>query len=203
MSWQRKLRVLPLAQLCLTLLVAGTLGCAELRIEDLTRILNTTGGLDEATVSDGLRQALTVGTERASGQLSAPGGFGDSPTLRLVLPDQLDPMVTTARTLGFGSTIDSLETGMNRAAEAAAGEAVPVFANAIAAMSIQDAFRILRGPDDAATEYFRAQTSEPLRARFAPVVRSSMERVGLYAQYKSLVDRYAARSRCRRASRTT
>ena len=68
-------------------------------------------------MSAGLRQALEVGTERAATQLSAPGGFGQNPTLRLLLPSQLDPMVDVARTIGFGGMVDDLEAGMNRAAE--------------------------------------------------------------------------------------
>jgi hypothetical protein len=172
--------------------VAGfAAGCAGMQLSDITGILTGSGALDEATVRDGLRQALTVGTERATSELSARGGFGSNPTLRLVLPDALDPMVDTARSIGLGSWVDSLEDGMNRAAEQAAAEAVPVFADAIRGMTIADAFEILRGPDDAATRYFRERTAATLEARFSPVVARAMTDVGLYAQYQKLVERYA------------
>lgn len=169
-----------------------SMGCAGITMEQVTRALGGTLALDEATVSDGLRQALTIGTQRAAGTLARPGGFADVPSLRLSLPAELGPLVTTLRGLGLGAKVDEIETRMNRAAEAAAGEALPVFANAIAAMTIQDAFAILRGPPDAATRYFRDKTSGPLRARFEPVVATAIEKVGLYRSYKDLKSRYDA-----------
>lgn len=174
-----------------TLLVTAP-GCANLQLGDFAQIFSSSGALDEATVRDGLRQALTIGTERASGELAEPGGFGADPVLRLVLPSQLDSMVGTARTIGLGAWVDDLEDGMNLAAEAAAAEAVPVFADAISQMTIQDAFEILAGADDAATNYFREKTTGPLQARFAPVVTTAMKEVGVYAQYQKLLGRYTS-----------
>lgn len=178
------------AALALTVAFAGASGCAGVQVPDLTRIFGGSGPLDEATVADGLRQALTIGTERATEQLSAPGGFSANPALRLVLPEQIEPIVVAARTIGLGDRVDTLEAGMNRAAEAAAAEALPVFVGAIRQMTIADAFEILHGPDDAATAYFREKTSGPLEARFEPVVGRAMNEVGLYAQYQTLRDRY-------------
>jgi hypothetical protein len=173
-------------------LILTVSGCANLQLGDLARIFSASGALDEATVSDGLRQALSVGTDRASSELSAPGGFGANQALRLVLPSELDSMVSTVRTVGLGAWVDDIEDGMNRAAEAAAEEAKPVFVDAIKAMTIQDAFEILRGPDDAATAYFRQKTSATLQARFAPVVTTAMKKVGVYAKYQDLLGRYTS-----------
>lgn len=179
-----------LITVALVLSMTATSGCAGIQLSDITRVLTGSGALDEATVADGLRQALAIGTERATAELSAQGGFDSNPALRLVLPEQLDPLVDTARNIGLGGWVDSLEDTMNRAAEAAAGEALPVFADAIREMTIADAFEILRGTDDAATRYFREKTAATLEARFTPVVTMAMEEVGLYAQYQKLVGRY-------------
>ena len=173
-------------------LALSTSGCANFQLSDLTSILSASKGLDEATVSDGLRQALSVGTGRASSELSAPGGFGANEALRLVLPNELDPMVSAVRLVGLGGWVDDIEDGMNRAAEAAAEEAKPVFVDAITAMTIQDAFEILRGSDDAATRYFREKTSATLQARFAPVVTTAMKEVGVYAKYQDLLSKYTS-----------
>jgi hypothetical protein len=169
----------------------GLLGCAQLEGFDIGSIWPASGPLSERTVADGLRQALEIGTERASARLSAAGGFGRDPRLRLGLPDVLDRPASTLRAMGLGAPIDAFEDTMNRAAERAAGEAVPVFARAIAALTLEDAFAILNGPDDAATEYFRRHTSDALRARFTPV-DDSMRAVGLYERYREWMDRYAA-----------
>jgi len=167
-------------------------GCAGLEGMDLEGLLLGTGPLDEGTVASGLKQALQVGTERTTSTLSAPGGFSSDPGLRLRLPGELGALAQGLRTIGMGAQVDALEASMNEAAEQAAAQAVPVFASAIASMSIADAFTILDGPEDAATRYFQDRTSDALRARFEPVVSASIAQVGLYGLYAKLVARYEA-----------
>lgn len=172
-----------------TLLLCAALGCAELAALQIP-LPTLTGPLDEATVAAGLRQALEVGSRRASQTLSREGGFSQSPALHIPLPGALDDLASTLRSLGFGSQVDRLELQMNRAAEAAVAEAAPVFASAARSMTLSDAFAILQGPPDAATRYFQQQTSGALRSRFAPIVRDGMEEVGLYRAYRDLAAQY-------------
>ena len=177
----------------LVFLVASTsTGCLNLQLSDLDGILNGQAPLTESTVADGLKEALRVGTDRTSSSLSARGGFSDNSFLRIVLPSKFETAASRLRSLGLGSQVDEFETQMNRAAEQAALEAVDVFAAAIQAMTVQDAFAILNGPEDAATVYFRDRTSSELNSRFQPVVQSAMEKVGVYNAYNSLVRRYNA-----------
>jgi hypothetical protein len=83
----------------------------------------------------------------------------------------------------MGSQVDSLEIGMNRAAEQAAPAAKQIFINAVTRMSFADARQILSGSDAAATEYFRRQSSDQLTEAFAPIVHQAMENVGVVRQY--------------------
>ena len=171
-----------------TLVFCG--GCAELQGIDLGRILAANGPPDRATVANGLKEALEVGTRRATASLSKPGGFSADPRFRLRIPGQLGTLADAMRRIGFGSELDALEDSMNLAAEEAAARAVPVFADAIRKMTIADALVILSGPEDAATAYFKQQTSAALRARFEPVVEGAMREVGVYAVYRDLKMRY-------------
>ena len=173
------------------LLVLGTsTGCAELQRLDLQGILEATTPLDQSTVARGLKEALAVGTRRTTQTLSAAGAFRDNPRLRLKLPGELGSLARMLRNVGFSAQVDALEDSMNRAAEEAAANAVPVFASAISSMSITDAFAILNGAEDSATTYFRERTSAKLSARFSPIAKSAMEEVGFYSIYKELMVRY-------------
>jgi hypothetical protein len=78
----------------------------------------------------------------------------------------------------------------NHAAEKAAGEATPVFVDAIQKMSFQDASSIATGGDTAATDYFEKTTTDSLRTRFRPIVDQAMQSVGLAKQCEQLVGRY-------------
>jgi hypothetical protein len=77
--------------------------------------------------------------------------------------------------------------GMNRAAEKAAPSARQIFVGAIGEMSIDDARKILAGPDTAATSYFKGKTTGKLTTAFQPVVQKAMDEVGLARQYKDLL----------------
>jgi hypothetical protein len=148
------------------------------------------GGLDEATVADGLKEALRIGTERSTASTSQRDGFYKNALIRIALPEQYHNIGNTLRNFGMGSYVDDFERSMNRAAERASGEAVDVFWSAITQMTIQDAFGILNGGETAATDYFRVRTTGDLTSRFQPVVRASMEEVGVYNVYNDLVAKY-------------
>jgi len=155
-------------------------------------LLAAAGGLSDSTTASGLREALKLATERAVASTSKEGGFLDNPRIRIPLPGKLDSMAGALRAIGFGSQVDELEVGMNRAAERAAAEATPVFVDAIEGMSFQDAAGILRGSNTAATDYFKRKTTEPLRQRFRPIVDQAMQNVGVAKQYESLVGQYGS-----------
>ena len=61
--------------------------------------------------------------------------------------------------LGLDAQVEKFELTMNRAAEEASKEAGPIFVNAITGMTIGYGFAILKGEDNAATEYLKSKTS--------------------------------------------
>jgi hypothetical protein len=168
--------------------------CASLKDTNLDDLLNTDeeGQLDEATVVAGLKEALRVGTERTVISTSQVDGYLANELIRIVIPEQIEPMTSTLRRAGLGSFVDELEVGMNRAAELAAGEARQVFWDAITSMTIADAFGILNGGDTAATDYFRGKTWQSLERRYQPIVQQQMNEVGLSRLYGEVVDLYDA-----------
>jgi len=57
-------------------------------------------------------------------------------------------------------------------------------------MSFTDAMGILKGPDNAATEYFRRTTSEQLTNAFQPVVHEAIQKVTLTSYWEPLASTY-------------
>ncbi len=170
-------------------LVLALAGCAGMENFDLDSVLGGTAPLDEATVARGLKEALTVGTGRAVDRVGGLDGYLGNELLRIALPAEVQDVAGTLRTVGLGSKVDELEVAMNRAAELAAGEAVAVFGDAIRGMTLADAWGILRGPDTAATDYFRERTGAALTGRYRPIVEAKLRSVGGYSDYESLVSR--------------
>ena len=180
------------ALLLFLVLISVDFGCAAFQ-ESMGDILDTDSGdgeLDESLVIDGIREALRVGTQNTVLSTSQLDGYLGNELIRIVLPEQLESMALTLRTAGLGSYVDELEVGMNRAAELAAVEARDMFWNAIREMTVADAFGILNGDDNAATEYFRRQTLAELTGRFHPIIEKKTEEIGLSRLYTQVADTY-------------
>lgn len=173
-------------------MILVSFGCATLQ-ESMGDIMDSgseNGELDESVVIAGIREALKVGTQNTVISTSQVDGYLGNELIRIAMPEQLKSMVSTLRTVGLGAYVDDLEVGMNRAAELAAAEARDIFWNAIKNMTVADAFGILNGDDTAATEYFRKQTGDVLRARFHPIIEQKMDEIGLSRMYSQAADAY-------------
>lgn len=138
-------------------------------------------------VAAGLKEALTVGTRNAVASTGRVDGFLKNAAIKILLPEKLRGAGKGLRAVGMGQQVDSLEVGMNRAAEQAAPAARQIFINAVKQMTISDARQILSGGDTAATDYFKSKSTDQLTAAFAPIVHKSMENVGVVQQYNKLM----------------
>ena len=150
------------------------------------------GSIGEVKIGQALKEALQVGTANAVSLTGKTDGYFRNQAIKILLPERLKTLETGLRAVGYGSQVDELVLGMNRAAEQAAPQAKQIFWDAIGAMTIDDARKILDGGDTAATDYFKATTSDPLTAAFGPIVEKSMSQVGVTRQYKELLARAQA-----------
>jgi uncharacterized protein DUF4197 len=183
-------------RLVLALAVVAIAGCAELNetLKQIPQTAGTAGGqpIGELRIGAALKQALQVGTENAVRLTGRTDGYFRNEAIKILLPEQLRSLASGLRTVGLGAQVDQLELGMNRAAERAASRAKQIFWDAIGAMTIDDARRILGGGDTAATEYFKAKTTAALASEFRPIVEASMREVGVTRQYAELYRRAQA-----------
>ena len=144
-------------------------------------------GLTNEKIVAGLKEALTVSTRNAVASTGRPNGFLENEAIKILLPEKLKRVGNGMRLIGMGSQVDSLEVGMNRAAEQAAPAAKQIFIDAVKQMSFADARQILSGGDTAASDYFKRQSSEQLSEALAPIVHQAMENVGVVRQYDQLM----------------
>ncbi len=136
-----------------------------------------------------LKAALEKGSQAAVARLGREDGFFGDARVKIPLPESLARAEKLMRRVGQGERADELVLAMNRAAETAVGEAKPVFVAAVKKMTLQDAKAILTGGDSAGTEYFQRQTSEPLRAKFLPIVKKATGKVGLAQKYNAYAEK--------------
>ncbi len=146
--------------------------------------------LSDTEIGDGLREALRVGTQRVVAALGRTDGFNGDPQIHIPLPDNMQRAQKFLRRFGLSAMADDLELRLNRAAEAAIPEASSLFADTIAAMTIDDVRAIYNGPKDAATQYFRKKMQAPLAERMKPIVEKALGEAGAIKSYDALIGEY-------------
>ncbi|MBN1337836.1 MAG: DUF4197 domain-containing protein [Bacteroidales bacterium] len=137
--------------------------------------------LTEQEVIAGLRQALTVGTDTAVSIVSKVDGYYKDEIIKIFLPPEADIIVDNMNNpllvaVGITDLVENAILAMNRAAEDAATEALPVFVDAITSMTVADAFGILNGDDTSATHYLRENTYWQLKEAFQPKIGNSLNK---------------------------
>ena len=145
--------------------------------------------LDESQAASGVRVALERGADSAVALLGKPGGFLDNPQVRIPLPGALERAASMLRAIGQGRKVDDLVNSMNRAAEQAVPEGKPLLVNAVKAMSVEDAVKIVRGGDTSVTDFFAAKTRAPLGEKFLPIVTTETQKVSLAAKYNAVASK--------------
>ncbi|MFT5724944.1 MAG: hypothetical protein ACI9JN_002067 [Bacteroidia bacterium] len=162
---------------------------------ELEEVLEDTG-LSELEVVEGLKSALTVGTDTSVTVLSAVNGYLGDDLVKIILPDEASAIVTNiAKVPGGNLLIEKTIEAINRSAEDAAPEAKDIFVSAITNINIEDGFAILNGGNDAATEYLKSNTMSQLTAAFEPKISTSLNKtlvgnVSAESAYSDLIKAY-------------
>ena len=158
-----------------------------------TNVNNPVGNpLSNDEVIAGLKEALSVGIKNSVSLTSVTDGFLGNVEIRLPFPPDAIKVKEKALNLGLSGQVEKFETTLNRAAEEATKEAIPIFVDAIKNMSVQDGFAILKGGNGAATTFLKNRTSAILDSTFAPIVKNATSKVKLTEYWNPLITKYNA-----------
>ena len=178
----------------LILSLGFTLSCTEAQLASATKQIGAVLG-DELTtenVAEGLKEALVKGTNKGADQASKRDGYYKNSLIKILFPPEITKVENKLRALGMNQLVDDFVLSLNRGAEDAAIEAKPIFVNAIKEMTISDAWNILKGEKNAATNYLKKTTSTQLYQKFNPVIKTSLEKVNATKYYDDIVTTYNA-----------
>lgn len=184
-----------------TLFLASIFTCLMISCDSLqpitTSFPGTTAGEPTASttptggeINSALKQALEIGIKQGVQQVSAKNGFFNNALIKVLFPPQAQKVERTLRQIGMGSICDKVILSLNRAAEDASKEALPIFTNALKKMSFSDATHILLGTDTAATHYFRTATTDQLTQKFQPIISKSLNQVDATRYWGTVMSQY-------------
>lgn len=147
------------------------------------------GPLSSTDATGGIKETLARGVDRSVRQLGRPDGFFRDSAVKILVPDRIEKIADLARQAGQGARVDAFEESMNRAAEKAVPSAATILADAVRAMTVQDAVGLVRGGQTSATDFFRRSSEEKLFTAFRPIVAQQTASVGVTQKYKAFSDR--------------
>lgn len=146
--------------------------------------------MSNSTVSSGLKEALKVGVDYAVKNLGANNGYLNNSLVKIPLPENLQKAEGMIRGAGGDKIADDLINSMNSAATKAAPKTAEIFVDAIDKMTLEDAQKILNGNENAATDYFRANTTESLKKMITPIIQETMKENQVAAYYDTFNSYY-------------
>ncbi|MCB2113105.1 MAG: DUF4197 domain-containing protein [Parvularculaceae bacterium] len=166
-----------------------TAGCAVEGLPTIAIPGANAGGLTQADAAAGIRAALNNGVSHAISTIGVRDGFLLNKLIRIPLPRRLENIQGSLSRFGLSGPLDTLEMQLNRGAEAAVPKARRIFVDAISSMSITDAVGVVRGGDNAATDYLKGRTFSPLTGLFTPIMTTALEQAGAIKTLDSLTAR--------------
>ncbi|HSO88645.1 MAG TPA: DUF4197 domain-containing protein [Draconibacterium sp.] len=151
-------------------------GCAQLtQIAEQT--MNSGKPVTQNEIIAGLKEALIVGTNNSANILGKTDGYYKDELVKILLPPEADVIVKNISKIPGGKQlVDDVLLSINRAAEDAVSEAKPIFVNSIKSMTISDGINILKGEDNAATQYLRNTTFSQLADLYRPKIKISLDK---------------------------
>ncbi|MEN8899697.1 MAG: DUF4197 domain-containing protein [Nonlabens sp.] len=148
------------------------------------------GALSQLDIGNGLRQALDQGIHKEVTKLMGENGFYKNELVKILLPEELQKVDSGLRKIGLSSVADEGLKLLNRAAEDATKEALPIFVNAVKDITFDDAKNILLGDQRAATSYLETRTQQELYSKFSPVIQNSLGKVGATDLWGKAITKY-------------
>ena len=166
----RKAKIITLVLLFFTLNSGAQLSKVLKKITSKTPLSN-------ADIVGGLKDALLVATDSSVTHLSALDGYLKDLTIKILLPPEAKSITDNLSKLPGGTKlVDDVIIRINRAAEDAAKGAKPIFVKSVRDMTFTDGLQILKGADNAATQYFVQKTSQQLSELYRPKIRESLNK---------------------------
>jgi hypothetical protein len=160
-------------------------------LDDMRKIvIQDKSGLTESDAVSGIREALVKGTGESVRFVSKLDGYYGNAEIKIPFPENARNIESKLRAVGLGNKVDEAILAFNRAAEDAAKSAEPIFVAVIKGMTISDAIQIVKGKNDAATQYLQRTTTPELRAKFLPVIKTSLDKVNATRLWADVINAY-------------
>jgi Protein of unknown function (DUF4197) len=158
--------------------------------EDKLKETQVQSGFSEEEAGKALKEALSNGASKGAELVSKTDGYFGNPKIKIPFPPDAKKVEDKLRSLGLNKECDDVILSLNRAAEDAGSSAKAIFLQAIQDMTITDAINIVKGGDNAGTEFLKSKTRTALVEAFKPIIKTSLDKVGATKNWEFVITRY-------------
>ncbi len=137
----------------------------------------SSGDYSQSDAATAIKDALFKGIANGVNLVSVKDGYFGNALIKIPFPQEAQAVQQTLQMIGMGSLTDKLTEQLNRSAEEAAKEALPIFTNSITQLTISDAINIVSNQQsDAATQFLKRTTNEQLVSAFRPKIKGVLDK---------------------------
>ncbi len=147
-------------------------------------------GFTDEEAGKALKEALSKGAISGSETISKLDGYFANPKIKIPFPPDAKKIEDKLRGIGLNKECDDVILSVNRAAEDAGSSAKDIFIKVISEMTITDAINIVKGADNAGTEYLKAKSRVILVEAFKPIIKNSLDKVGATKNWELVITKY-------------
>jgi|TARA_B110000967_G_C18830515_1_gene533833 hypothetical protein len=141
--------------------------------------------------ANALKEALSKGIEKGVQMVNKEDGYFKNPLIKIPFPKEAKQISTAlAKVPGGKKKCDEVVLLINRSAELASKEALNIFIGAIKKMEISDAFALVNGEKDAATQYLENTTRRELLIKFKPIIERALKQTGTTKYWSNIMNSY-------------
>ena len=190
-----KLLILPLSFLLISSCTAQGNLLNKVKSEAGKITNQATGGTKTQNITEGeaaqaLKEALDNGAKNTVDMVSKADGYMGNPEIKIPFPPDAKKVEDKLRDLGMDNKVDQAVESINRASEDAANAAKPILVDAIKKLTVRDALNIVKGNEDAATQYLKRTTNEAIYDLFKPKISVSLDKVNATKHWGTVMTTY-------------
>ncbi|MAM04627.1 MAG: hypothetical protein CMD06_01550 [Flavobacteriales bacterium] len=146
--------------------------------------------LSDEDIFDGLLEMLLYASNAAIQSASKFNGFNNNSDIKIYFPKESKKIKKILIKAGMNNHVVAFEEKLNRTAEIAAKEALPILENAVRSLTISNVIDIKNGSSNEATLYLKEKSYLKIYNKIIPIIKKKVSETNVLDYWDLLQKKY-------------
>ena len=146
--------------------------------------------LSDEDIFDGLIEMLLYASNAAIQSASKFNGFNNNSDIKIYFPKESKKIKKILIKAGMNNHVVAFEEKLNRTAEIAAKEALPILENAVRSLTISNVIDIKNGSSNEATLYLKEKSYLKIYNKIIPIIKTKVSETNVLDYWDLLQKKY-------------